>query len=82
MTTQINQICFSTDFFHLLRVAAQKNTIKTLRIPDSIVARVKRVAAACAMDEAEIYRQVILAGLERIESGDFNPFSLIKKPKK
>ena len=82
MTTEINGICFSTDFFHLLRVAAQKNTIKTLRIPDSIVARVKRVAAACAMDEAEIYRQVILAGLERIESGDFNPFSLIKKPKK
>lgn len=63
-------------------MAAQKNTIKTLRIPDSIVARVKRVAAACAMDEAEIYRQVILAGLERIESGDFNPFDLIKKPKK
>ena len=82
MTTEINGICFSTDFFHLLRVAAQKNTIKTLRIPDSIVARVKRVAAACAMDEAEIYRQVILAGLERIESGDFNPFSLVKKPKK
>lgn len=61
---------------------AEKNTVKTLRVPNTIVARVKRVAAACAMDEAEIYRQVIMAGLERIESGDFNPFSLVKKPKK
>ena len=61
---------------------ALKNTVKTLRIPDDLVERIKRLVHSSKMEEAEIYRQALLAGIERIEGGNFNPFGGIKKPKK
>jgi hypothetical protein len=62
----------------------QKNTVKTLRLPQGLIDRVRRVAARSTVEETDLYRLAIIAGMDRIESGDFNPFLAPtgKKPKK
>jgi hypothetical protein len=52
----------------------QKNIVKTLRIPQGLIDRVRNVAARSTLEEADLYRLAIIAGMDRIESGDFNPF--------
>ena len=54
---------------------ADKDSIKTLRIPLELAKRVEEWADKVSMKEAEFYRQIILAGLDLIDSGKYNPFS-------
>jgi hypothetical protein len=62
----------------------QKNIVKTLRIPQGLIDRVRKVAARSTLEESDLYRIAIIAGMDRIEAGDFNPFLAPsgKKPKK
>lgn len=58
--------------------------VKTLRIPQEVIDRVKTVAERSTIEETDLYRLAILAGMDRIEAGDFNPFleTTRKKPRK
>jgi hypothetical protein len=62
----------------------QKNIVKTLRIPQGLIDRVRKVAARSTLEESDLYRIAIIAGMDRIEAGEFNPFTDPdgKKPKK
>jgi predicted DNA-binding protein len=58
--------------------------VKTLRLPPQLMDRIRALSERSSIGEAEIYRVAIVAGLERLEGGEFNPFTDPdgKKPKK
>ena len=60
----------------------QKNVVKTLRVPQALIDRVRKLASRSGIEEADLYRLAIMAGLDRMETGEFNPFMLHGKPKK
>ena len=59
----------------------QKNVVKTLRVPQALIDRVRKLASRSGIEETDLYRLAIMAGLDRMETGEFNPF-LHGKPKK
>jgi hypothetical protein len=52
----------------------QKNVVKTLRVPQALIDRVRKLAARTTIEETDLYRLAIMAGLDQLETGEFNPF--------
>jgi hypothetical protein len=50
-------------------------------VPQALIDRVRKLAARSGIEEADLFRLAIVAGLDRMETGEFNPF-LHGKPKK
>lgn len=59
----------------------QKNTVKTLRLPQELIDRVKKLSAQSTIEESDLYRLAIVAGIDRLEAGEWNPFVTQKKRK-
>ena len=51
------------------------NTNKQLRLTETLAERIERLVANSSLAEADVLRSAIEAGLDRLESGDWNPFA-------
>ena len=57
---------------------ALKTVVKSVRLPEWVMERVKRMSQRAGEDDSFILRQAILAGLPKIEDGEHNPFGGIR----